>query len=71
MVVVTGVTVTVVVISLALEVVVDTEPVAVTAVWACCPLPKTVTMYFCPGTMAFVGTLPWKRANPPIVTGPL
>lgn len=31
--------------------VLEIEPPTVTAVWACCPLPRTVTINFCPGTM--------------------
>lgn len=52
-------------------VVTDSEPLAMTAVWACCPLPSTVTMYFCPVTMLWVGICPWNRARAPMVIGPL
>ncbi len=52
------------------EVVID-DPLAVTAVCACCPLPRTVTMYFCPETIPWVGVCPCNRAKAPIVRAPL
>jgi len=46
-----NVTVTVVVLTELDVLVLEIEPLAITAVWACCPLPRTVTMYFCPEIM--------------------
>ena len=37
------------------EVVVVSDPPAITAVWACSPLPRTVTMYFWPVVTGCVG----------------
>ena len=66
-----GTTTVVVVLSVTVEVDVEVVAPATTAVCACCPLPRTVTMYFCPATMLCVGVLPWNHARPPMVIGPV
>jgi hypothetical protein len=47
------------------------DPLAITAVCACSPLPSTVTMYFCPDSTPCVGVCPCNSSKAPIVITPL
>ncbi len=60
-----------VVLTVEVEVEVDvTEPPAVTAVCACCPLPVMVSTYLCPKVIPWVGVFPSNNARAPMVIGP-